>query len=146
MVKAMTNEEAIVQLEIDATNLVGRLASEPVHDTSFSELWTRKLEAIDIAIYAIKMFDKHEADCERCACNLLAERDALKEEKLISNADVAEVVHGEWKLLDECSNAGVYCSICHKAVYRESAWYKNVHIKSKYCPNCGAKMDKEDET
>ena len=61
-------------------------------------------------------------------------------------ADVAPVVHGEWKLLDECSNAGVYCSICHKAVYRESAWYKNVHIKSKYCPNCGAKMDKEDET
>ena len=59
-------------------------------------------------------------------------------------ADVAEVVHGRWKLLDECSNAGVYCSICHKAVYRESAWYKNVHIKSKYCPNCGAKMDKED--
>ena len=93
MVKAMTNEEAIVQLEIDATNLVGRLASEPVHDTSFSELWTRKLEAIDIAIYAIKMFDKHEAECERCACNLLAERDALKEEKLISNADVADVVH-----------------------------------------------------
>ena len=72
MVKAMTNEEAIVQLEIDATNLVGRLASEPVHDTSFSELWTRKLEAIDIAIYAIKMFDKHEAECERRACNLLA--------------------------------------------------------------------------
>ena len=59
-------------------------------------------------------------------------------------ADVAPVVHGRWKLLDECSNAGVYCSICHKAVYRESAWYKNVHIKSKYCPNCGAKMDKED--
>ena len=79
MMNAMTNEEAIVQLEIDATNLVGRLASEPVHDTSFSELWTRKLEAIDIAIYAIKMFDKHEAECERCACNLLAERDALKE-------------------------------------------------------------------
>lgn len=88
----MTNEEAIVQLEIDATNLVGRLASEPVHDTSFSELWERKLEAIDIAIYAVKMFDKHEAECERCACNLLAERDALKEEKLISNADVAQVV------------------------------------------------------
>ena len=62
------------------------------------------------------------------------------------SADVAQVVHGKWKLLDECSNAGVYCSICHKAVYRESAWYKNVHIKSKYCPNCGAKMDKEDET
>ena len=69
----MTNEEAIVQLEIDATNLVGRLASEPVHDTPFSELLKRKLEAIDIAIYAVKMFDKHEAECERCACNSLAE-------------------------------------------------------------------------
>lgn len=55
-------------------------------------------------------------------------------------ADIAPVVHGEWGLLDECSNAGVYCSVCHKAVFRESAWYKNVHIKSKYCPNCGAKM------
>lgn len=59
-------------------------------------------------------------------------------------ADIVPVVHGEWELFDECSNAGVYCSICHKAVYRESAWYKNVHIKSKYCPNCGAKMDKEE--
>src|SRR5574344_327777 len=58
-------------------------------------------------------------------------------------ADVVPVVRGEWVLLDECSNAGVYCSICHKAVYRESAWYKNVHIKSKYCPNRGCKMDKE---
>ena len=34
-------------------------------------------------------------------------------------ADVEPVVHGEWKLLDECSNAGVYCSVCHKAVFRE---------------------------
>ena len=146
MVKAMTNEEAIVQLEIDATNLVGRLASEPVHDTSFSELWTRKLEAIDIAIYAIKMFDKHEAECERCACNLLAERDALKEEKLISNADVAEVVHGEWILLgknehDYETSVEEKCSLCGRYVYRY-----DTELQDNYCPNCGAKMDKEDET
>ena len=31
-------------------------------------------------------------------------------------------------------------------VWSKRAWYKNVHIKSKYCPNCGAKMDKENET
>ena len=130
----MTNEEAIVQLEIDATNLVGRLASEPVHDTSFSELWKRKLEAIDIAIYSIKMFDKHEAECERCACNLLAERDALKEEKLISNADVAEVVHGEWVF----TNAGWKCNICgHSMPYWPMA---STQERTHYCPNCGAKM------
>ena len=55
--------------------------------------------------------------------------------------DAVPVVRGEWKLLDECSNAGVYCSVCHKAVFRERAWYKNVHIQSKFCPNCGAKME-----
>ena len=142
--KAMTNEEAIVQLEIDATNLVGRLASEPVHDTSFSELWTRKLEAIDIAIYAIKMFDKHEAECERCACNLLAERDAIKEEKLISNADVAEVVHGRWILLgknelDYETSVEEKCSLCGRYVYRY-----DTELQDNYCPNCGCKMGKSD--
>ena len=139
----MTNEEAIVQLEIDATNLVGRLASEPVHDTSFSELWKRKLEAIDIAIYAIKMFDKHEAECERCACNLLAERDALKEETLISNADVAEVVHGRWIRggADDMHGFDFHCSECNKSFHLGSlATVYDVEREWTYCPNCGCKM------
>lgn len=58
-------------------------------------------------------------------------------------ADVAEVKHGEWYLLDECSNEGVYCSICHKKVYRKD--YANQKVKSKYCPNCGVKMDRGDK-
>ena len=58
----------------------------------------------------------------------------------IPAADVEPVVRGEWFLLDDCANAGVYCSACKRAVFKESAWYKNVHIKSKYCPNCGARM------
>lgn len=55
------------------------------------------------------------------------------------SADVTEVRHGKWFLLDECANAGVYCSVCHKKVYKEH--YANVKLKSKFCPNCGAKMD-----
>ena len=51
--------------------------------------------------------------------------------------------HGHWMLLDECSNAGVYCSVCHKKVYRTD--YANQKIKSKYCPNCGSIMDEEFE-
>lgn len=51
------------------------------------------------------------------------------------------VKHGHWYLLDECSNDGVYCSVCHKKVYRTN--YANQKLKSKYCPNCGAKMDEE---
>lgn len=54
-------------------------------------------------------------------------------------ADVEEVKHGEWYLLDECANEGVYCSVCHKKVYKTD--YANQNVKSKYCPNCGAKMD-----
>lgn len=46
---------------------------------------------------------------------------------------------GEWVLLDECSNEGVYCSVCHKKVYRKE--YANQKLKSNFCPNCGAKMD-----
>ena len=55
-----------------------------------------------------------------------------------NTSDVEEVKHGEWYLIDECSNEGVYCSVCHKKVYKMC--YGNVKVKSKYCPNCGAKM------
>ena len=54
-------------------------------------------------------------------------------------SDVAPVRHGRWVLLDECYNEGVYCSACHKKVYKKC--YANQKIKSKFCPNCGAKMD-----
>lgn len=47
---------------------------------------------------------------------------------------------GEWILLNHCSNAGVYCSNCHKKVFKEEMYYANVKIKSKFCPNCGAEM------
>ena len=53
------------------------------------------------------------------------------------------VKHGHWFLLDDCSNAGVYCSVCHKKVYKEDyAWCNRKNkLRSPYCPNCGAKMD-----
>ena len=54
-------------------------------------------------------------------------------------AEVEEVKHGEWILLDECANEGVYCSVCHKKVYKTD--YANQKIKSPRCPNCGAKMN-----
>ena len=64
----------------------------------------------------------------------------------IPAADVAEVRHGRWIELDECANEGVYCSVCHKKVYKiDYAWSNNPgKMKSPYCPNCGARMDKED--
>lgn len=63
------------------------------------------------------------------------------------SADVAPVAHGRWISLTDCSNAGVYCSICHKKVYKEDyAWCnKKNRVRSSYCPNCGAKMNERNE-
>ena len=60
-------------------------------------------------------------------------------------ADVAPVRHGIWISLTDCSNAGVYCSVCHKKVYKEdyAICNRKNKLRSDYCPNCGAKMDGE---
>ena len=60
------------------------------------------------------------------------------------NVDVAPVRHGKWRSMYNCSNSGVYCSECNKSVLN-TEYRKNVPIKSKYCPNCGSKMDGGDE-
>lgn len=55
--------------------------------------------------------------------------------------DVATVVHGRWIGAPLCGNDNCRCSGC-------GSWH-NIHanlrgeIMQKYCPNCGAKMDKE---
>ena len=48
---------------------------------------------------------------------------------------------GYWFLLDDCLNEGVYCSKCHKKVYKKD--YANQKLKSKFCPNCGKKMGRD---
>ena len=49
---------------------------------------------------------------------------------------------GYWVSLTDCANAGVYCSVCHKKIYKEDyAWCNRKNkLRSDYCPNCGAKM------
>ena len=54
--------------------------------------------------------------------------------KTLSAADVAPVRHGRWIASHDEFCA---CSICKYPVY--VGWNK-----TNYCPNCGAKMDKEE--
>ena len=67
--------------------------------------------------------------------------------KYLTPAEYAPVRHAKWVALTECSNEGVYCSLCHKKVYRaDYAWCnKRNKVRSNYCPNCGARMDLEEE-
>ena len=55
----------------------------------------------------------------------------------IPAADVAEVRHGRWIVFDPKNAESKECSMCG---YLFSRLYP-----SNYCPNCGTRMDKEDE-
>ena len=62
----------------------------------------------------------------------------------VPSSDVAPVRHGRWMPLVDCSNAGIYCSLCHKKVF--GGEYSNtMKLHSAYCPNCGARMDGESD-
>ncbi len=62
-------------------------------------------------------------------------------EDLIANGVTVQEC-GYWVSLIDCANAGVYCSVCHKKVYKEDyAWCNRKNkLRSDYCPHCGAKM------
>lgn len=49
---------------------------------------------------------------------------------------------GHWVTLEDCSNEGVYCSVCHKKVYRHdyALCNRKNKLRSAYCPNCGCRM------
>ena len=80
-------------------------------------------------------YEMHD-DCDELVARRC--RDALS---AVPAADVAEVRHGRWeflgpnRLIKDCM-CGT-CSVCHN----RSTYIVNTAI----CPNCGARMDKEDE-
>lgn len=56
--------------------------------------------------------------------------------------DVQPVVHGKWIPVTS-GNWGSMCNLCQ----RPAPTYKNgTEYASRYCPNCGARMDLEDDT
>lgn len=82
--------------------------------------------------------DAHADVDDEQGCGLL--EDVICEVDAQTAADVAPVVHGEWKPneLGGCAYA-FYCSQCG---YVDGYPFNDRH---KYCPNCGAKMDRGDE-
>jgi hypothetical protein len=51
--------------------------------------------------------------------------------------------HGRWEITDAYPH-WMCCSVCHKAVVRNIEVIERYEIPTSFCPNCGARMDKED--
>ena len=66
---------------------------------------------------------------------------ALAALRPVSREQVEKVWRGEWIILDECANEGLYCKRCNKKVYRIE--YANEKMKSPFCPHCGAAQTDE---
>lgn len=48
--------------------------------------------------------------------------------------------HGRWEYTDYGGVGNWHCSVCHNIVVGA----KGASLRTPYCPNCGAKMDGED--
>lgn len=70
---------------------------------------------------------------------LLSKEDAMHCIDNLPAADVAPVRHGRWAYGEDVD---IQCSICGHDAYTEGDYRQ---VKTNYCPNCGARMDKEDE-
>lgn len=73
-------------------------------------------------------------------CNMRAHKIVAS----IQAADVVEVRHGRWMTTDAYPHH-LYCSVCYKTYAKNAKWVNELDLPTNYCPNCGAKMDKEDE-
>ena len=62
----------------------------------------------------------------------------------IPAADVVEVRHGRWLTTDAYPHH-LYCSVCYKTYAKNAKWVNELDFPTNYCPNCGARMEKEDE-
>ena len=68
------------------------------------------------------------------------ERNFLADRLITNGVTVQE--SGHWVTLTDCSNEGVYCSVCHKKVYMNdyALCNRKNKLRSNYCPHCGSKM------
>ncbi len=100
-------------------------------------------EYIERAV-AVKKFENYRRDCEEENDERAAQifEDCISELMAIPAADVAEVKRGRW-ILEREPDGTPYCFHC--SVCDNDFHHIGIMTATDYCPNCGARMDKEDE-
>ena len=94
---------------------------------------------------AVTICDKQYKECLRKSdfCGDTVAWNICADIKAIPAADVAPVVHGRWihSRYEDCCDQFelVKCSQCNHEAYAIAFYVRD----GNYCPNCGAKMDKE---
>ena len=88
----------------------------------------------------MKTYIERAAVCKACKASgsVCTGRDC--EIPYVPAADVAEVRHGRW-IHPVPGDGENHCSVCHA----EQPWFYGYgYYEPDYCPNCGARMDKEE--
>ena len=95
---------------------------------------------------AIEMID----NCKIFGTTALVDKyEVLGRLRNIPTADVVPVKHGKWILVEEPMGwTDVDCAMCSvcKEDFVLGDWdMESIKINMKYCPNCGARMDGDDD-
>jgi len=136
----MTRDEAIANL-----NMISVAFVEPITKEQ------RELidKTFDIAIKALK-----QEPCEDCISRKSMWRVVNKCEvnnsptwvwrEMLSQLPSVQPKIGHWNIVSDGYGENAY--ICECSECKDTVWvYKNVERKWNYCPNCGAKMESEEE-
>ena len=91
----------------------------------------------EVALQSFCAECNHTIKCEDCDIKYHLE-------EFVPAADVAEVKRGRWLITCGYPHK-VYCSECYATLVPNVEWLKTYNIASNYCPNCGSKMDEEEE-
>lgn len=85
---------------------------------------------------AVEIYEKASRDLDHSKITL-----GEFEERIKALYDVEPVKHGHW-LLD--SSGAEFCSECGEYPFDDGEYHISGWL-SKYCPNCGAKMDEKEQ-
>ena len=106
--------------------------------------YIKRSDAIEALCGQCRFYDSSN-DCGVRPCFVATRKDQIK---AIPAADVEPVRHGRWiQSTEECGWSELECAECSECGedYVLDEWgYEDFSKFMNYCPNCGAKLDKEE--